>query len=244
MGVVVLFASTSGIAQSIAEVFLSRKQNILLVARNPDKLQKQAQDLQVKFDVKVPTMTWDLLDLEGHAKKAEALFDQYEVEGLVMAAGIMPPQEESEKDPATAIRTIQSNFTAVCVILNLFTEYFVEKGDGFISCLSSVAGDRGRGSNYVYGASKAGLTAYLGGMRNRLYKHGILVQTVKPGPVKTAMTAHLPNFSKMAEPHAVAEDIVNGIERKREIVYTPFIWRYIMTVIRVMPEFIFKRLSL
>lgn len=244
MSSIVLFASTSGIAQAVAEEFLKRKESILLIARNQEQLELQARDLEVKYGVSVPTLQWDLKDSETHEEKAHQLFEQYAVKGLFMAAGWMPPQEECEQDPTKTIQTIHCNFAAVSAILNLFAEHFAQKGTGFISCISSVAGDRGRGSNYIYGASKAGLTAYLEGMRNRFHKQGILIQTVKPGPVKTAMTAHLKDSALMAEPHDVACDIVRAIEARKDIVYTPFFWKYIMTAIKCVPDPLFKRMSL
>lgn len=242
MAAIVLFASTSGIAQAIAEAYLQRKQPVILVARSQERLDAQAADLGIKYDTTVATFRWDLQD-DDHPARAEALFATREIDGIIMAAGVMPPQEECEQDPNATIHTINCNLTAVSVILNLFADYFETRGKGFISCLSSVAGDRGRGSNYVYGASKAGLTAFLQGLRNRMHKHGILVQTVKPGPVKTAMTAHLKDSPVMADPDDVAQDILQAIARKQDVLYTPFYWRYIMTAIRWIPEPLFKRLS-
>jgi short-subunit dehydrogenase len=118
-----------------------------------------------------------------------------------------------------------------------------DKG-GAIAVLSSVAGDRGRGSNYCYGATKAALTAYADGLRGRLNDTGVNVVTVKPGPVKTAMTAGLPGYEKMAEPAQVAKQIVRAIDKRKNTVYTPGKWRLIMAVIRAIPEFIFKKLSI
>ena len=241
---IVIFASTSGIAQAVAEEFLRKKYKIILCARDEDAIKRQVQDLEIKTDIKIPYIIWDLNDMDEHTKKTDELFEKYSIDGLFMAAGVMPPQKECETQTEKTIDTFNLNLTAITVILNLFANKFEEQKSGFISCLSSVAGDRGRQSNYIYGAAKAGLTAYLGGLRNRLHKHGILVQTVKPGFVKTEMTAHLDDSLLMVEPKTVAKDIVNGIEKKVDILYTPRFWRYIMSVIKVIPEPIFKRLSL
>ncbi|HAA55104.1 MAG TPA: short-chain dehydrogenase [Myxococcales bacterium] len=244
MGVTVIFASTSGIAEAVSEEFLQRDYDILLCARDEQALARQAQDLKVKFNRDVPYMQWDLQPMDAHAEKVRSLFEEYHVDGLFMAAGVMSPQAECNQDPSKVIETMQINLTAVTVILNLFAEQFEQKKTGFISCISSVAGDRGRQSNYVYGASKAGLTAFLQGLRNRLHRHDVLVQTVKPGYVKTKMTEELGESILMAKPKQVAKEIVDAIERKQDILYTPFFWRYIMSTIKWIPEPLFKRLSL
>ncbi len=241
---IVIFASTSGIARAVAEEFLKRGKKIILCARDEGALQRQAQDLKVKMNVQPPTIVWDLNEMEKHSQRVDELFEKYEIEGIFMAAGVMPPQKDCELEPEKTIQTFTLNLTAITVILNLFANKFESQGSGFISCISSVAGDRGRQSNYIYGASKAGLTAYLEGLRNRLHKSGVFVQTVKPGFVKTAMTAHLPDSPLMVEPSVVAKDIVDAIERKVDILYTPHFWRYIMSIIKFIPEPIFKRLSL
>lgn len=242
---VVIFASTSGIAQAVAEEFARRQIRVILCARNADALERQARDLQVKYGREATTIVWDLKEApEVQAQKVQDLFREHPVDGLFMAAGVMPPQASCEANPEQTVETLHVNFTAVAVLLNLFAEQLITQGKGFISCLSSVAGDRGRQSNYVYGASKAGLSTYLQGMRNRLHKYGILVQTVKPGYVNTAMTAHLGGSPLMAEPEAVAKHIVDAIKARKDVIYTPFFWRYIMSIIKAIPEPLFKRLSL
>jgi short-subunit dehydrogenase len=158
----------------------------------------------------------------------------------------MVEQILSEVDPEQAARTIDVNFKSYVSLLNAAAMHLRERGGGFLCALSSVAGDRGRQSNYTYGAAKAGLSAYLQGLRNRLAPHGVTVITVKPGFVDTAMTWGLlkAGSALVASPQRVARDIVNAIATRRDVLYTPWFWRWIMLVIRLIPERVFKRLRL
>ena len=145
-----------------------------------------------------------------------------------------------------ARRAIDLNFTSAVALLAPLASYLEGRRSGYLAAISSVAGDRGRQSNYTYGAAKAGLTAYLQGLRNRLYRSGVHVLTIKPGFVDTPMTRGLvnPNSPLVASPKRVARDIDRAIRRRRNTIYTPWFWRPIMLVVRLVPEFIFKRLKL
>jgi short-subunit dehydrogenase len=160
-----------------------------------------------------------------------------------MAAGVLFPQDECDRDPEKTRLTFETNLTGPAVILDLFAGHFKREGAGFISCVSSVAGERGRGKVLAYAASKAGLTAYLAGLRHRLAGTGVFVQTVKPGFVRTRMTAGV-RSALMAEPERTARDIVTALRDRREILYTPWIWKWIMLIIRSIPAPIFRRLKL
>ena len=144
-----------------------------------------------------------------------------------------------------AIRhTIDVNFTSAAVLLEQFAAYFAERRRGFLAVLSSVAGDRGRQSNYIYGASKAGLSAYLQGLRNRMYTLGVQVTTIKPGFMDTKMTFGLPGLFLVASPEQAGRAIHQAIRKKKDVAYVPWFWRYIMLIIRHVPERIFKRMKM
>jgi hypothetical protein len=135
------------------------------------------------------------------------------------------------------------NFVSVAAILTLFAADLERRRGGCIAVISSVAGDRGRSSNYVYGSAKGGLSLFLQGLRSRLYPSGVRVLTIKPGPVRTPMTDELPGSTHFADPRWVARDIVRGLDRSRDVLYTPGFWRYIMIAVRLLPEALCKRLS-
>lgn len=244
MGHVIVFGSTSGIAEKVVLALIEQRYEPILCARDPGALARQAADLKVRFGKDVPTHVWDASDPAGQAAAFDRCAEGREILGVVYAAGVMYGQEESESDWAMTSRTFALNLAAPAVLLNHVAQRFAARGKGFISCLSSVAGDRGRPSNFIYGASKAGLSAYLEGLRAKYARKGVLVQTVKPGMVSTKMTAALKKSPLMADPMVVAKDIVAAIGKGREVLYTPFYWRYVMAIIRAIPAFLFKKLSL
>jgi short-subunit dehydrogenase len=155
-------------------------------------------------------------------------------------------QAEAQADVQRIRRTYDVNLTSAASVLEPIAAHMAERGTGWIAAVSSVAGDRGRQSNYLYGSAKAGLTAYLQGLRNRVHHHGVDVLTIKPGFVDTPMTHGLldPDSPLVASPDRVAKDIDRAIRRRRSKVYTPWFWRGIMAIIRNIPEAIFKRLKL
>jgi decaprenylphospho-beta-D-erythro-pentofuranosid-2-ulose 2-reductase len=161
-----------------------------------------------------------------------------------LAHGILGDQTEAERDFNTAAQILHTNFVAPVSLLTWLANFCVQRRAGTIAVISSVAGDRGRKSNYLYGSSKAGLSAFLGGLRNRVDREGVTVLTIKPGPTKTAMTANMPKSEKFADPESVAESIVSAIDKRKDILYVPFQWQPIMFIIRNIPERIFKKLNL
>ena len=162
----------------------------------------------------------------------------------MLCSGFMDEQAAAQSDPEVARRTMDINLTASVLVLEPFAAHLESKGSGFIAGVSSVAGDRGRMSNYLYGASKAGFTAYLSGLRNRLYHAGVSVTTIKPGFIDTKMTWGLPGLFLVAHPRSAALAMVEAIERKKSVVYVPWFWRYIMLIIRSIPEWQFRRMKL
>ncbi|HKP75784.1 MAG TPA: SDR family NAD(P)-dependent oxidoreductase, partial [Longimicrobiaceae bacterium] len=189
---------------------------------------------------------FDALDFAAHAGFAAELIaaEGEALEGVVVAFGWMGDAERARHDAEEARRTIDVNFTAVVSLLTPLADHLERRGAGFVCVISSVAGDRGRQSNYVYGAAKGGLTVYLQGLRNRLFPAGVRVITVKPGFVDTRMTFGLEGTFLVARPERVAKGIVRAIERGADEVYLPGFWRPVMMAIRAVPERVFKRLKL
>jgi short-subunit dehydrogenase len=221
---------------------------LILAGRNPAELQPRASDLRVRHQAEVAVEPFDALDCDGFAAFVDRCFTQAggTPSGVVLCYGYLVDQPLTQSDPAEARRTIDVNFTSAVLLLERFAERFEKQKSGAITVISSVAGDRGRQSNYTYGAAKAGLTAYLQGLRNRLYHAGVHVLTVKPGFVDTRMSQGRvnPKSPLLASPEQVARSIDRAILRRKDVLYTPWFWWGIMTIIRLIPEPVFKRLRM
>ena len=243
MATVLILGGTSTIARAIAAELAARRFDLTLVGRDAGELEAVAADLRLRHGVKTGVQRLDVADLIGlEAALAPAL--TADVHGAVLAFGYLGDQRRAEAASQEVRRILDVNLTGSVVCLNVVAAYLERQGSGFICALSSVAGERGRRSNYVYGAAKAGLTAYLSGLRARLAPAGVQVLTVKAGIVDTRMSAGMPGAGLAASPATVARAIVRAIERRRDVVFVPWFWRPIMLVIRLIPERIFKRLKL
>jgi short-subunit dehydrogenase len=220
--------------------------DVLLAGRDHDDLEKSAADIAIRTGRRAIVVDFDATDFAAHA----ALLDTAKAEAgdgtlnIFLAFGTMPSQAEIDADAALAFRTIESNYTGAVSVLQHAAPVLEAQKRGAVIALGSVAGDRGRLKNYVYGSAKAGLSAYLQGLRARLFRSGVTVTTIKPGFVDTAMTFGMPGLFLVASPDAVASTCLAAAKRGREEVYVPFFWRGIMTIIRNIPERIFKRLSI
>jgi len=243
---VLILGATSAIARAVAGEFAGRGFDLLLAGRDPEELDRLAADLAVRYGVKVEARPFDALALESHEAFVEACRESSgnSLKGAVLFLGYLGDQSVAQKDPAEAKRILDTNFLAPVSILSLLANSFEEKREGFLCALSSVAGDRGRQSNYVYGAAKAGLSIFLQGLRNRLFRSGVRVITIKPGFVDTAMTFGRPGMFLVASPEKVGEHIVQAILKGRDQAYVPRFWRPVMLLIRLIPERIFKRMRL
>lgn len=237
---VLVVGATSGIAHEIASVYAQRGASLVLAGRNTQAIEEDAVDLRTRYRGEVEVVLFDA----AAPVTFDALVGEAAVDIAVLCQGVMVDNEVCRSDPKAHRRMIEVNYTASAVLLEMLAEQMVERGQGAIAVVSSVAGDRGRGSNYCYGATKAALTAFADGLRGRLHGRGVHIVTVKPGPTATPMTVGLAGYSKMADPKRVARQIVHAIDRHKNIVYTPGKWRLIMSVIRAIPEFVFKRLSI
>jgi len=246
---ILIVGATSGIACAVAQRLASEGNHLILAARNEAELQAVASDLAIRYEVTVNTIIWEALDFDCHQQFVDDCWSQSDTDlaGAVICHGLLPNQHEAERDWNLARETLDINFTsAVSLLEKLALLLQARKDGGFLAVVSSVAGDRGRGSNYLYGAAKGGLSIYLQGLRNRLFRHGVHVLTIKPGFVFTAMTAHLLKEKSplVATPDQVARDICRAIKKRKNVIYTRWFWRCIMRVIRCIPEWLFKRLKL
>ena len=241
-----IIGATSGIAEALAHDLASRGCSLVLAARTRDKLDRLASDLRVRHQIVVAVVLFDALQFDEHQAAWNQCVESAAegLDGVIVCHGYLGSQLLAERDFAEARRIVDSNFTSCVSMLDLAAAYFEQRGRGFLAAISSVAGDRGRQSNFIYGASKAALNTYLQGLRNRLHPRGVHVLTIKPGFVDTPMLDGQKKSPLVASPQRVARDINRAIRRSRNVIYTPWYWRCIMFVIRIIPESIFKRLKL
>jgi decaprenylphospho-beta-D-erythro-pentofuranosid-2-ulose 2-reductase len=242
---IIVLGATSTIALEVQRQLARRGCELLIVARSPRRLTELQADLRVRGASRVSTYTADLSSIaEQNAVFEFASRTLPDFDTVLLAYGSMHDQKIAATSVPVLLEELQVNFVSSAALLTLFAADLERRRTGCIAAISSVAGDRGRRSNYPYGSAKGGLALFLQGLRSRLYPAGVRVITIKPGPVRTPMTDHLPNALPLADPQKVARDIVRGLEgHSAEILYTPAIWRYIMAVIALIPESIFKRMS-
>jgi short-subunit dehydrogenase len=245
---VLVVGATSGIAGAFCHRLARSGHRLIVAGRNSEELARIGADLRVRYEADVTSETFDASDFESHTELVDRCLDHFNgrLDGVAIFHGYLPDRDESISDFAVIGRTIEVNFTSVVSLLTPIANRMQRKRSGWIAVVSSIAGDRGRQSNYVYGSAKAGLSVYLDGLRNRLFHHGVHVLTIKPGFVDTAMTQGRINTQSplVASPEKVAADIEKAIRQRRNRIYTPWFWRPIMRVIKSLPEPIFKRLKL
>jgi decaprenylphospho-beta-D-erythro-pentofuranosid-2-ulose 2-reductase len=242
---ILVLGATSGIAEACVRLWAGRGDSLYLVARNADRLAVVAADARTRGASHVDTAVTNLDDTAAHPELlAHAINSLGGLDIAFLALGVLGDQAEAERNFAAANQILHTNYTAPVSLLTWLANYTAQRHAGTLAVLSSVAGERGRKSNYVYGSSKAGLTAFVDGLRNRIDRDGVRVMTIKPGPVKTAMTESMKGNAKFADVDAVAAALVKAIDKGTDIVYVPGIWRIIMAVIRAIPESIFKKLNL
>jgi len=240
---ILILGAKSDIAKSLAEVYAKNGFDVQLACRNAKEFESFRQHISVKYDVNAELYEFDVNTIETHETCIKNLSDMPEV--LVSAIGVLGDQDQAENDSDHSLSIINTNFSHLICLLNRFANLFEERGSGCIVGISSVAGDRGRKSNYMYGSAKAGFTAYLSGLRNRLVSSGVHVMTVKPGFVDTQMTKDLDLPAALtAQPEQVAQAIYKGVEKGKNSIYVLWFWRWIMLIIKLIPESIFKKLNL
>lgn len=240
----IILGGTSTIARAFARTAAQRGEGVILAGRDMEDLKATASDCGLRGAPSAEAIAFDARDpssFEPIIAKAKSL------EGPVSVAvfvGSMPPQEDIDADPSLVDGTIIDSFTGPARFLTSIAPLLEEKREGTVVGVGSVAGDRGRLGNYVYGAAKAGFHTYLSGLRNRLGRSGVHVVTVKPGTVDTAMTWGLDKLPFLAPPEKVVADIFRAVDRKKDVLYTPIIWWPVMTVIRLIPERVFKKMQI
>jgi len=243
MNTVLIVGAKSDMAKAIAREFAKEGFDLCLAARDIDSLQSFKSDLTIKYEKSVELLEFDVADFDKHDEFWTKLKDK--VDGVIVVSGIMFDQKEAELEWDKSLEMISVNYSGAVSLLNMVANDFEKKKNGFIIGISSVAGDRGRKANYIYGSTKAAFSTYLSGLRNRLFEAGVQVITVKPGFVYTKMTEHLDLPQKLtATPEEVAKDIFKAYSKKKDILYTKSVWRLVMCIIRHIPESIFKRMSI
>jgi short-subunit dehydrogenase len=242
---ILIIGATSAIATEVAREFAKAGANLYLLARNQERLDRLASDLVVRGASAAHTDTFDANNLSSHESLLErATSTLGTLDGVLIAHGDLPEQKQCQRTFQDTQRAITTSMLSQIAFLTWLANYFETKGSGNITVIGSVAGDRGRQSNYIYGAAKGGLSTFLQGLRNRLAFSGVSVTTIKPGFVDTPMTQHLPKGALFASPETVGARIHKAMLRGESVVYTPWFWRYIMLIIQHIPEFIFKKLKL
>lgn len=242
---ILILGVTSAIAEKVARIYALQGYNLFIVGRNRDQLEIIAADLRVRGAQSVTTLAGDLAQVNQMKPQFEELLgsiDRLDI-GLI-AYGTLPNQQTTQVDVDELQQAIEINGTSQLVWSSIIANKLEQQSTGTLAVISSVAGMRGRQSNYSYGAAKGMVSIFLSGLRNRLAKSGISVLDIRPGFVDTPMTAEFPKGPLWASPEKVARDISKAIEKKRDVLYTPFFWRWIMLIVRHIPEVIFKKLSM
>jgi short-subunit dehydrogenase len=242
MAQALILGAGSDMAVAIARRLAERKYDLILAGRDQALLSDLKADLQIRYGVAVTNTAFDALDYATH----KAFYEKTGHPDLTICAfGVLGDQDKGMTDWAEAERILATNYTGAVSILNVVAADYMTRGTGTIVGISSVAGDRGRGSNYLYGSAKAGFSAYLSGLRNRAVKKGVTVITVKPGFAATRMTAHL-NLppALTASPEQVAAAVIKGIDKQKNTVYVKGLWKWMMLIIRLIPENVFKKMNL
>ena len=240
----ILLGATSAMARAMARALAARGAGLLLAGRDGDELAAIAADCRLRGARLAEALVWDARDPATFAPVVERAAREEGAICCAVFAGSMPSQAEIDADPALIDGTVTDSFTGPARLLQMLAPLIEDRHAGTVVGVGSVAGDRGRLGNYVYGAAKAGFHTYLSGLRNRLGRAGAHVVTVKPGFVDTAMTWGLPGMFLVAAPEQVAADILRAADRRRNVIYTPGFWRLIMLIIRSIPEPIFKKLKI
>jgi decaprenylphospho-beta-D-erythro-pentofuranosid-2-ulose 2-reductase len=242
---ILVIGAGSAIAESTARIFAERGDSLFLVGRKPTVLDSMCADLRIRGAGAVGMHVLDANDFSAHeAMLAAAEQSLGGLDVVLLAHGTLSDQKKCESSVELTLQELTTNGVSVVAILTRVAAKFEERKAGTIVVISSVAGDRGRQSNYVYGSAKALVTAFTSGLRQRLYKSGVAVVTIKPGFVDTPMTAGFPKGPLWAKPQQIAAGIVRAVDRSGTVVYLPGFWRLIMLIIRCIPESIFRRLKL
>lgn len=238
----ILLGATSAIARAFARRLAAEGATLFLAGRDEAELEAIAADCRLRGAAGAEVLAFDARDPAGYPALIERLAAQEGVLNAASFVGSMPEQAAIDAEPRLIAGVIADSFTGPATFLQMLAPLLEARGTGTIVGIGSVAGDRGRLGNYVYGAAKAGFATYLSGLRNRCGRKGVHVLTVKPGPVDTSMTWGM-KMPFMTSPEAVAADIARAVKHRRNVIYSAPIWRLVMAVIRLIPEPVFKKMS-
>jgi decaprenylphospho-beta-D-erythro-pentofuranosid-2-ulose 2-reductase len=244
---VVILGATSGILRATAQAYADAGYALVLAARDTEENETLAADIRVRFDVPCHAIPFDAVNYDSHKDiltACEAALGTNPT-GIILGFGYMAEQEVAQQDIGEVKAMVDGNLTGAISILEQFAALFETRGSGFMGVLSSVAGDRGKQTNYIYGATKAGLSCYLEGLRVRLFKANVTVTTIQPGFVDTKMTYGLPLPGPLvASPEQAGRAIFKAVSAGKDEAYVPFFWRYIMMIIKTIPRWQFKKMSM
>ncbi|MCI5066444.1 SDR family oxidoreductase [bacterium] len=244
-GDILIFGATSCIAEHVARQYAAAGRGLFLVARSEEKLEIVKKDLLARGAARVRTAALDLGELASLQRwlreDFHALHRESPIDTVLVAHGVLPDQGAIQDQWSEIARSYDVNLLSPLLIV---TELAPHLSGGVIAVITSVAGDRGRQSNYIYGAAKGGVSLYLQGVRNRFAKQGVHILDIRPGFVDTPMTAHVKKGPLFASPEQVASGIVHAVRKRKDIVYLPWFWRFILFIIKLIPESLFKKLSL
>ncbi len=233
----VIIGATSAIAQAIARQLADQGDNLFLIARNDAHLKMVADDIAVRSQYHCEAMIFDAIDYKKIGECVSAANKALGgIDNVIIVHGVLPDQVACESDFEESVKEFQINATSYIGLATAFADYFKKQKSGTLVLFSSCAGDRGRASNYLYGAAKAAVSIFAAGLRASLYKHNVYVMTVKPGFVDTPMTKDFKKGLLWATPLQVSSRVVKAMHQKKSVVYAPFFWRYILWVIRCLPD--------
>ncbi len=240
-----ILGASSSIGRSFASEVAKKGARILLAGRDKDDLERTAHDIEIRYGVPVRVILFDAQDFEKHDLFIQVV-EEFMVGRLNVFAcfAVMPPQDQMNHDFEAIQQTVNVNYLGIVSLYTKLTPIFEQQDGGSIVTLSSVAGDRGRKKNFIYGSTKAALNTYLSGLRARLHEFGTHVMTIKPGFMDTAMSWGHPGMFLVASPEEAATAFVKAIKKGKDVMYFPFFWWGIMTIIKSIPERIFKKMSI
>ncbi len=242
---ILIIGAGSAIAEAAARLWAAQGHSLYLLGRDEERLSAMAADLKIRGAAVAKHGALDMNEFARHASAIDAAATALDgLDTVLIAHGTLGDQKKCEQDFAATLQELNTNAISVMSLLTLLANRFEAQKRGTLAVIGSVAGDRGRQSNYVYGTAKGAVAIFLQGLRNRLHPAGVQVLTIKPGFVDTPMTASFKKGALWATPEAVAADILAAIEKRRDVIYTPWFWFGIMTLIKLVPERIFKKLKL
>ena len=246
MNNILVFGASSKLAEEAVKHIKGVNLNVMLAGPTESKINTVKAHLKtLNPEVNYQSYIIDALDYDKHQAMYDHTINEFGgLDTVIIAHGTLPDNEEIRKSQEKSIKEFNINCVSVISLCTIAANYFEKQKNGTIAVISSVAGERGRQSNYIYGSAKAGVSAYLQGLRNRMFEFGVSVVTIKPGMVRTPMTSNLPDSPLFAKAEKVGKEIYDGIRKRKDVVYTPAYWKLLMTIIKLIPEGIFKKLKL